>query len=72
MNLLDDSMHEIKFKTTGQMRKILETQASWFNMTLSQYVNRSLHAYMEMIAEMAGYNEKEELEHFKKQYPHDD
>ena len=72
MHMLDDSMHEIKFKTTGQMRTILETQASWFDMTLSQYVHRSLHVYMEMIAEMSGYDAEKELEHFKKQYPHND
>ena len=54
------------------MRTILKTQASWFDMTLSQYVDRSLHAYMEMIAEMSGYDAEKELEHFKNQYPNND
>ena len=72
MDLMDDSMHKIEFTTTGQMRKILETQANWFDMTLSEYVNRSLWAYMEIVAQMAGYNEDEEMKHWKEKYPHND
>ena len=72
MDLMDDCKEKIEFTTTGQMRKILETQASWFDMTLSEYVNRSLWAYMEMVAKMSAYDEQKELEHFKKKYPHND
>ena len=72
MNLMDDSMHEITFTTTGQMRKILETQAGWFGMTLSEYVNRSIYAYMEIVARKAGYDEEKEIEHFKAKYPRND
>lgn len=72
LEMMDDTMHEIKFTTTGQMKSILETQAGWFGMTVSEYVHRSLFAYMEIVAKMSGYDEEKEREHLKKKYPHND
>lgn len=52
-------MHVIQYETTGQMKTIIEAQAKMLDITVSEFISRIIHGWLQLVAHTAGYTEIE-------------
>ena len=57
--LMDQTMHVIQYETTGQMKTIIEAQAKMLDISVSEFISRIVHGWLELVAHTAGYTEVE-------------
>jgi hypothetical protein len=57
--LMDKTIHVINLEITGQMKTLIEAQADMLGISVSEFLSRIIHGWLELVAKTAGYTEIE-------------